>query len=242
MRMQPSKPLGSVRRKSRMAVEPLDDKRRDLAAKYVPLALSIARKFSVNWSWMKDEMESAALVALVEAARTFDPDRNVKFSTFLRKRLFGALLDTRRQMCQSFARVEAADSDDEEFGWLKTKPLSNLRPEEVIDYEGRLVDPSSMREDGPLYEVHDFLRTEFRILPSRHREVMDGLYLRHQSYEELSVSLNCSKSRLIAVHRESIDLLIENRRNPPIDVRRTRQRRQARTGFSAKTEPNRETL
>ncbi len=241
MRMQPSEPQGNESGKSRSAVEPLDDKRRDLAAKYVPLALSIARKFSVNWSWMKDELESAALVALVEAARTFDPGRNVKFSTFLRKRLFGAMLDTRRQMCQSFARVEEADRDDDEHGWLKTKPLSNLNPDEVIDYEGRLVDPASLREDGPLYEVHDFLRTEFRSLPSRHREVMDGIYLRRQTYEELAISLKCSKSRLIAVHRESIDLLIENRRKPPIDVRRTRHRRQPATGFSTKTEPNRET-
>jgi RNA polymerase sigma factor for flagellar operon FliA len=44
-----------------------------------------------------EDMVSAGVVALIEAAYRFDPSRNVKFSTFAELRVRGALLDHRRE-------------------------------------------------------------------------------------------------------------------------------------------------
>lgn len=235
MRMRPANDRSVHTGIERPQAEPLDESRRELAARYVPLAISIARKFSSNWYWLRDEMESAALVALVEAARTFDPGRNVRFPTFLRKRLYGALLDTRRQMCQSAMRWDDRDMDDA-TDWVRTKTFSNLSAEEVVDFEERIIDGSGYGDHAAMHDIQDQLRTEFRHLPSRHREVMDGIYLRNLTFDDLADSLGCSKTRLIAVHRESIDLLIEtNRKMAP----RSRRRR-VTPAFPRKTEPNRE--
>ena len=46
----------------------------------------------------RDEFESAACLALVEAARSFDPTRNIRFATFARFRIRGALVDVGRVM------------------------------------------------------------------------------------------------------------------------------------------------
>lgn len=243
MRMQPKKSNVQEAVTSRTEAEPLNAERRELAARYMPLALSTARKFSSGWGWIRDEMESAALVALVDAARTFDPSRNVHFPTFLRKRLFGALLDTRRQMCQSFARFDPIDMGDDDFAeFVRTKSHSNLSPDEVLDFDERIVGNSEDRDEIPLCEVHDSLRAEFRTLPQRHREVMDGIYIRHLSFDDLAISLRCSKTRLIAVHRESLDLLLNRRPDSGERSKGRRTRRGADPAFPDKTKPKRDTI
>lgn len=245
MRMQPKKPkaMATAAQKPKPEVEPLDVDRRELAAKYMPLALATARKFAYGWGWIREEMESAALVALVEAARTYDPARNVRFATFLRKRLIGALLDTRRLMCQSFARLDPEDFDDiDDPNWVRTKSLSNLSPDEVLDFEERIVGDTETTEEMPLCEVHDSLRVEFLRLPPRNREVMDGIYVQHLSFDEIAVSLRCSKPRVVAIHRESLDMLLNDRDALDDRPKRRRSRRGADPSFPSKTQPDRERL
>lgn len=243
MRMQPKRRKATGTGKPRSEAEPLDLDRRELAAKYIPLALATARKFAYGWGWIRDEMESAALVALVEAARTFDPARNVRFATFLRKRLMGALLDTRRSMSQSFARLDPDDFyDEDDPNWARTKSLSNLSPDEVLDFEERIVGNSESTDEMSLCDVHDSLRVEFLRLPPRHREVMEGVYVQHLSYDELAVSMRCSKPRVAAIHRESLDMLLNDRESLDDRPKRRRSRRGADPAFPAKTEPDRERL
>ena len=72
-----------------------------LAEKHIPLAYKIAAGFSKNWRWLKEDFESEALLALVEAANTFDPVYKVQFVTFATIRIKGALMTFRRKMTQS---------------------------------------------------------------------------------------------------------------------------------------------
>jgi len=241
MRIHQESILNAPSATERPAQEPLDESRRELAARYVPLALSIARKFSYGWSWLRDEMESAALVALVEAARNFDSARNVKFSTFLRKRLVGALLDTRKQMCQSFAKVDYLHLGESGDEWGSTKTVSNLSQDELSDLEEKYSDLAGISEDGPLWEVRDYLQDAFRRLPGRHRDLMSAIYLEHRSIDEISDSFRCSKSRLMAVHRESIDMLIHASSITQPKSKRRASRRSGGSEFSLKTIPPRET-
>jgi RNA polymerase sigma factor for flagellar operon FliA len=47
----------------------------------------------------RDELVQVAMVALVEAARRFDPTRGVAFSTYVGRRVEGAILDSLRASC-----------------------------------------------------------------------------------------------------------------------------------------------
>lgn len=77
---------------------PLTTERQDLAARYMPLARAMARPLKRAWPCARDDFESAACLALVEAAESFDPDRRVKFPSFAQHRIKGALQDVQRQM------------------------------------------------------------------------------------------------------------------------------------------------
>ena len=52
---------------------PLSPARQRLAARYLPLARALARPLKQSWPQARDEFESAACLALVEAAEAFDP-------------------------------------------------------------------------------------------------------------------------------------------------------------------------
>ena len=61
---------------------PLSAGQQTLALRYLPLARKLARPFKAAWPALRDDFDSAACLALVEAASSFDPERNVKFATF----------------------------------------------------------------------------------------------------------------------------------------------------------------
>jgi RNA polymerase sigma factor (sigma-70 family) len=77
---------------------PLTSAQQELCARYLPLAEGLARPLERAWPSACGDFESAASLALVEAARTFDPGRGVAFGTFARFRINGALADTKRQL------------------------------------------------------------------------------------------------------------------------------------------------
>ena len=74
---------------------PLTEDQRELAVQYLPLAQGIAQQLKTPAA-EGDELKSTAYLALVEAARTFDPARNVNFATYAQHRIRGALLDSQR--------------------------------------------------------------------------------------------------------------------------------------------------
>ena len=100
-------PASGARRKPRT---PLTPAQQGLAAQYIPLAQQVARPLQAHWPHLHDEFASAALFALVEAARTFDSARNVKFTTFARYRIWGALRDVQReQLPDGWRRTRVRD-------------------------------------------------------------------------------------------------------------------------------------
>ncbi len=68
---------------------PLTAAQQELAERYLPLAKSLAKPLKLAWMSEAAEFDSAACMALVEAAQSFDPSRNVKFATFARYRIRG---------------------------------------------------------------------------------------------------------------------------------------------------------
>ena len=64
------------------ARQPLTEEQQELATRNLSLARALAGRMRYAWPGAQDEFESAALLALVEAAQAFDPTRGVKFTTF----------------------------------------------------------------------------------------------------------------------------------------------------------------
>jgi RNA polymerase sigma factor for flagellar operon FliA len=61
----------------------------------------MARQVARSVPGARDELRSAAYLALVEAAQSFDSSRNVDFATFARHRIEGALRNVRRHEIRS---------------------------------------------------------------------------------------------------------------------------------------------
>ena len=80
-------------------VPPLDD-RSQLIRENMPLVeLVVQRMVPQVPSFMtKEDMISAAMVGLVDAANKFDPSKGVKFKTFAEHRVRGAILDEMRKL------------------------------------------------------------------------------------------------------------------------------------------------
>src|SRR5262249_30186856 len=76
----------------------LTDEQQGLASRYLPMAESLAKAFRTQLRIEREELRSTAYMALVEAARTFDPARKVNFATFARHRIRGALRDYLRRV------------------------------------------------------------------------------------------------------------------------------------------------
>lgn len=190
-------------------IVPLNEQQREMAARHMSVALSIARQFSKSWKWLQDDLESAALLALVECARVYDPSYNVKFSTFAKHRINGALINFRKKFVQAHFRKYTSDPDAIRQ-WFSVKPSSNLSQSEVMDLEMKSGD-ESVREDGsPGFEIRDEIEALIRTLPIVHQAVMTEVYLNHRSLKQTSIQIGYSISRVFAIHREAIQILREN--------------------------------
>ncbi|MDP9072775.1 MAG: sigma-70 family RNA polymerase sigma factor [Actinomycetota bacterium] len=71
----------------------IDDVRQDYFKTYYPLAVSLARRFSLRSSWGEsmDDLTQVALLGLVRAIGRFDAERGVPFSAFATATIVGEL-------------------------------------------------------------------------------------------------------------------------------------------------------
>ena len=174
---------------------PLTPERQRLAAAYLPMARALARPFKAAWSRFRDEFDSAACLALVEAAETFDPGRNVKFATFARARICGALRDARRRQVPLGYRSEPGDAP--RVGEMP------MRPEEI----GRVVTAEADDPVGAELEAAEEIERWLSKLPRRHSLACRQIYVHDMTYDETARSLGCSQSRVAFMHRQAMDML-----------------------------------
>ena len=74
--------------------------RNKMVEAYLPLVKSIAAKLcsATPANIEYDDLVSTGLLGLISAIENFDPNRNVKFSTYSRRRIKGAMLDELRKL------------------------------------------------------------------------------------------------------------------------------------------------
>jgi RNA polymerase sigma factor (sigma-70 family) len=176
----------------------LTKEQQDLAARYVPLARALAKRFKKAWVFESDEFESAAYLALVEAAQSYDAAKNVKFATFARKRIVGELRDVQRQLVL--------------HGWS-----SNL--EEAPDLVSLLPDMEEFgqvllsEDDPPVCEDLDSqerLEQLIQRLPGKHAAACREIYIAGLSQLQTGATLGMSQARICVLHRQSMEMLNES--------------------------------
>lgn len=181
------------RRNSRRA--PLTREQQGLASKYLPMARSLAKPLKRAWPLEGEEFDSAAMLALVEAAQSFDPARNVKFATFARYRIWGALRDVQRSLITSGWRSD-----------LENAPtISSLSHDS--EENGKVMGAEPDPPVGQELESVEFVECWLRKLPKRHAIACREIYLNGKSQGEAAEAVGCSKSRLSYLHKEALELI-----------------------------------
>jgi RNA polymerase sigma factor (sigma-70 family) len=177
---------------------PLTAAQQELAERYLPLAKSLAKPLKLAWMSQAAEFDSAACLALVEAAQSFDPSRNVKFATFARFRIRGALRDVQR------ALIAQGWQDD-----VESSPLLNYLLSEVEETGCNVIGSTPDRPVGEDFETTEAVEAWLRKLPPKHAEACRQIYLFDKTQSEAAEVVGCSKSRLSNLHKESINRLKE---------------------------------
>jgi RNA polymerase sigma factor (sigma-70 family) len=174
---------------------PLTEAQRRLALQYLPMARALAKPLKAAWPVEVDEFESAACLALVEAAQSFDPARNVKFATFARYRIWGALRDVQRSLIKA--------------GWKED--LENAPQETSLtitsEEHGRVLNAEPDPPVGAELEAIDAVEHWLRKLPKPHAAACRQIYINDRTQAEAAQIVGCSKSRLSTLHKEAIEML-----------------------------------
>jgi RNA polymerase sigma factor (sigma-70 family) len=134
-------------------------------------------------------------MALVEAAESFDPSRNVKFATFARLRIVGALRDVQRRMAPTGWRSDASHAPS----------LGSLGPH--AELYGRVLHSQPDPPIGEEIQAVEAVEAWLRKLPPKHAAACRQIYLHGKTQAEAAEALGCSQSRLCYLHREAIAML-----------------------------------
>ncbi|WP_435009341.1 sigma-70 family RNA polymerase sigma factor [Tundrisphaera lichenicola] len=186
----PSRPC-----KVREAPRPLTEEQRALAEQFLPLARKLAKPLKAMFQHWKDEFESAACMALVEAARSYDPSRNIRFATFARFRIRGALVDVGRAMGLSGWETDRENAPNV----VTLTPVNEEHGKVLVAFEPPAV--------GSEIDDADSVEHWLRKLPKKHAEVCRLYYLYGKTQAEIAEDLQCSQSEVTRLHKKALELL-----------------------------------
>ena len=182
-----------------------------LIERYAPLATSLARRMRVPTGALmgRDDVESAAVIGLIDAVDRYDPDRGVPFEGYAGLRIRGAILDELRRLDdhtrteRQRARAVAEDAEPEIGAYAATLSLDLLLESGDRDW--------AAEDDGPdQYESQDLrMRVEsaLRCLPPRQREVLARYYGDSLTLRESAVKMGISEARACQLHGRAIQNL-----------------------------------
>jgi RNA polymerase sigma factor (sigma-70 family) len=179
----------------------LTEAQRNLVERYVPMAQLLAVKMD-RPGVDREEYFSVANLALVEAAQSFDPGRNVSFASYARAGIVGALCDHRRFLLQNVTFDEP----------LECTPLGRRDRDDARRGLMPVVLQEGAQQVGIALENRDEVESFLRRLPRIHAEVCRMVYIEGRSQVEAAKALGCSKSYISRVLRDAIGWLREERR------------------------------
>ena len=176
---------------------------------YVPLATRIAHGMNVPVGAVAgpDDLESAALIGLIDAVDRFQPERGVPFEGYASLRIRGAVLDEVRRVDElgraDRRRQREAAAQGEEGSYQRTVSL-----DELIEngYHGG----AEQDELAERYEAEDLrmrVRSAMACLPPRQREVLERYYGQSLTLRETGARMGISEARACQLHGRAIQNL-----------------------------------
>ena len=146
---------------------------------YLDLVESAVLRVAGSLPWLHDDFcqDGALALALVQAAKRFNPARGVEFSTYAWRRVCGAIRDSMRRMdpLSRSHRRELRETDDptEQL----TLSLDALDPKTELSLHGVIQDPGPNPEELAMRsEVIERVRQVRSRLPARLRKVLELRY------------------------------------------------------------------
>ncbi len=177
---------------------PLTDDQRALAVRYIPMAQALARRAMRLAPSADEERHSAAFMALVAAALTFDPARKVNFATYARHRIRGALRDYQRLVLADGWRGDPAH-----------RPVFEAFRGDIEEC-GRVLGAKQDSPVGAELESTEAVEKWLSRLPRAQAAACRLIYLHGKSQDEAAVLVGCSKSYMSRLHRDAIARLIQD--------------------------------
>jgi DNA-directed RNA polymerase specialized sigma subunit len=178
--------------KARGRRPPLTNRQRRLAVRYLPLATALARRKEKTCGAEREELESIAYLALVEAAGAFNRSCKVSFATYARCRIRWALRQVKGDgMAQPSGAEGAREISVRNFG-------------EHTEGQGQIW---GMHPDGPIgteIEASETIEEWLSRLPGVLAATCRLIYQEGRSQEEAAELLGCSRSYLSRLHRQAI--------------------------------------
>jgi RNA polymerase sigma factor for flagellar operon FliA len=180
-----------------------------------------------------EDLVSAGNVGLLAAAERFDPTRGASFTTFAYYRVRGSMYDAVRQSAGQDPRYRArvaaqAAVDDLVEATLGTRPHTQADPqaEAALALAGALEEmatvftmaeyaealaPEPLSEDpetvAAAREGLAQARAAMGRMPSREREMLEGVYFQHLTIEEAGQRLGLTKGWASRLHARALKLL-----------------------------------
>lgn len=216
------------------------------------IAAELAGKYPPNIT--RADLEAAAELGLVQAARSYDPSRSVSFATFAYYRVRGAIFDDVRKSWQASHLKSASDkTTSEEF--TGTAPHQEAQAswegfEDSTSFPGStsFISLSSNHSErlAAMTESpasHVLRREEFeaiqkalRQLPKRHRFVLRAYYYEELSLVSIGRQLNLSKSWVSRIHAQALAMvrkILQESGNPLASRQPTLHRRRSTISLEA---------
>ena len=206
-------------RKYRSIRDRLTPAQQELASQFLPLARGMAKPLKILYPSWKDEFESAACLALVEAARSYDPSRTIRFATFARFRIRGALRDVGRAMI-----LPGFEDEKNPPGTVTLTPYN--------EEHGTVLVATQISRVGADVDAIDEVEHWLRKLPKRHAFICRLYYLYGKTQSEIADVIGCSQSEITRLHKKSIDLLSEPYATGPRDNRTIWNQKRPRRTFA----------
>lgn len=199
----------------------------ELIAKHVGYAHAIAAELAGKYppNITRADLEGAAEYGLVQAAHSYDPSRNISFTTFAYYRVRGAIIDEVRKSCRAsnLGTMNGEFYLEDEKGQLdiaggvilsRDAEAGNFSSAGIYPRLDVAVDLESVPDTRECPSC-EFIRKEgseillkaISQLPSRHRFILQSYYYDEMSMVDISRELHLSKSRISRIHAQALAMV-----------------------------------
>jgi RNA polymerase sigma factor (sigma-70 family) len=176
----------------------LSEEQRLLVMQYLPMADAVVQASCRSKPLIeRDELQATAYMALVEAARSFDPTRNVNFATYARFHMTGALQD-----CERFQFAAGWRGDD------RVRPNFQQLGRHAELY-GTVIGKQPELPAGALTESIEAVEEWLTRLPIIQAWACRLLYVYGFSVADAAEHLGYSKSYFSRLHKDALAELVK---------------------------------